>query len=121
MNLFLWILQGLLAAAFAGAGVMKLTQPVEKLGKQMTWVPRFSVPTVRFVGAVEVLGAIGVVLPWATGIAKVLTPLAAVGLAVTMVLAAVHHLQHKEAKQMPSSVVLFVLAAVVAIGRFAGL
>jgi uncharacterized membrane protein YphA (DoxX/SURF4 family) len=121
VNLFLWILQGLLAAAFAGAGVMKLTQPVEKLGKQMTWVPRFSVPTVRFVGAVEALGAIGLILPWATGIAKVLTPLAAVGLAVTMVLAAIHHLQHKEPKQLPTNVILFAFAVVIAIGRFAGL
>jgi len=121
VNVVLWILQGLLAVAFAGAGVMKLTQPVDKLAKQMSWVPRFSVSTVRFVGAVELLGGIGLILPWATGIAKVLTPLAAVGLAVTMVLAAVHHVQHKEAKQVPINVVLFALAAVVAIGRFAGL
>jgi uncharacterized membrane protein YphA (DoxX/SURF4 family) len=118
MNVFLWVLQGLLAVAFAGAGFMKLTQPIEKLGKQMTWVPRFSPPVVRFVGAVELLGAIGLILPWATGIAKVLTPLAAVGLAVTMVLAAVHHLQHKEAKQLPINIVLFAIAAVIAIGRF---
>lgn len=121
MNIVLWILQILLAAAFGGAGVLKLTQPVEKLGKQMTWVPRYSVPMVRFVGAVELLGALGLILPWATGIAKVLTPLAATGLAVTMVLAAAHHLKYKEPKQLPVNAILFALAAVVAIGRFAGL
>jgi uncharacterized membrane protein YphA (DoxX/SURF4 family) len=118
VNIFLWILQILLAVAFAGAGLMKLTQPIDKLGKQMSWVPRYSPPMVRFVGAVELLGAIGLILPWATGIAKILTPLAAVGLAVTMVLAAAHHLKYKEAKQVPPSVVLFALAAVIAIGRF---
>ena len=121
MNVFLWILQILLAAVFAGAGVLKLTQPVEKLGKQMSWVPRYSAPMVRFVGAVEALGALGLILPWATGIAKVLTPLAAAGLAVTMVLAAGHHLKYKEANQLPVNVVLFAMAAVVAIWRFAGL
>ena len=118
MNIFLWVLQGLLAVAFGGSGFMKLTQPIDKLGKQMTWVPRFSPPVVRFVGAVELLGAIGLILPWATGIAKILTPLAAVGLAVTMLLAMVHHLQHKEAKQLPINIVLFAIAAVIAIGRF---
>jgi uncharacterized membrane protein len=84
----------------------------------MTWVPRYPVPAVRFVGAVELLGAIGLILPWATGIAKILTPLAAVGLAVTMVLAAVHHLRHGEAKQLPTNVVLLAMAVVVAVGRF---
>jgi uncharacterized membrane protein YphA (DoxX/SURF4 family) len=118
MNVVLWILQGLLAAVFLGAGVMKVSQPVEKLAKNMTWVERFSKPVVRFVGAVEILGAIGLILPWATGIAPILTPLAAVGLAVTMVLAGIHHVRNNEAKALPVNVVLLAIAVVIAIGRF---
>ena len=118
MNVFLWILQGLLALAFLGAGSMKLTQPIKKLESNMAWVTRFPVPVVRFIGAVEILGAVGLVLPWATDIAPVLTPLAAVGLALTMVLAGVHHLRNNEAKSVPVNGVLFVLALIIAIGRF---
>ena len=118
MNIFLWIVQIVLAAAFLMAGSLKLTQPIEKLEKNMSWVARYPKPVVRFVGAMEVLGAIGLILPWATGIAPVLTPLAAVGLAVIMVLAAVHHLRHKEPQSLPVNGVLFVLALIVAIGRF---
>jgi len=118
VNVVLWILQGLLAVAFLGAGAMKLTQPVKKLETNMAWVTRFPVPVVRFIGAVEILGALGLILPWATGIAPVLTPLAAVGLAVTMVLAAVHHVRNNEAKQVPVNAVLFALAVIIAIGRF---
>jgi uncharacterized membrane protein YphA (DoxX/SURF4 family) len=119
VNVVLWILQGLLAVAFAGAGVMKLTQPIKKLEPNMAWVTRFPVPVVRFIGAVELLGAVGLILPWATGIAPMLTPLAAVGLAVTMVLAAIHHVRNNEAKQgLPVNAVLFALAVIIAIGRF---
>jgi uncharacterized membrane protein YphA (DoxX/SURF4 family) len=118
MNIFLWIVQILLGAAFLMAGALKLTQPIEKLEKNMSWVSRFPKPVVRFIGAMEALGAIGLIVPWATGIAPVLTPLAAVGLAVIMVLAAVHHLRNKEPQALPVTGVLFVLALIVAIGRF---
>ena len=118
MNIVLWILQILLALAFGFAGAMKLTQPVAKLGKQMVWVPRFPEPVVRLVGAAELLGALGLILPRATGIAPILTPIAAVGLALVMLLGAIHHLQHKEPKLVPVNVVLFALAVIVAIGRF---
>jgi uncharacterized membrane protein YphA (DoxX/SURF4 family) len=118
MNVVLWVLQGLLAAVFLGAGGMKVSQPVEKLAKNMSWVERFSEPVVRFVGAVEILGAIGLILPWALDIAPILTPLAAAGLAVTMVLAAIHHVRNGEAKALPVNIVLFALAVIVAVGRF---
>src|SRR5437764_778735 len=82
MNVVLWVLQILLALAFLAAGGMKLSQPKEKLEKQMTWTRSASPGTVKAVGAVEVLGALGLILPWATGIAKVLTPLAAATAAI---------------------------------------
>jgi hypothetical protein len=122
MNVVLWIVQGLLAALYLAAGAAKLSQPREKLLEtgRMNWVGDYSTGTVKFIGAVELLGAIGLILPWATGIAEILTPIAAVGLAVIQLLAIPVHLRHEEAKSVPINVVLAALAVFVAIGRFAG-
>jgi uncharacterized membrane protein len=118
MNIFLWILQGLLAAMFVMAGVMKTTQPKEKLAPRLPWVEDFSATTVRFIGAMELLGALGLILPAITGIAPVLTPLAATGLAIIMVLAAATHARRKEPSNIAFTAVVLVLAAIVAWGRF---
>jgi uncharacterized membrane protein YphA (DoxX/SURF4 family) len=118
MNIFLWVLQGLLALAFLGAGTMKLITPKDKLRERMAYVEDFSEPTVKFIGALEVLGALGLILPAATGIAPILTPLAATGLAIVMVLAAIVHIRRKEASKTPINLVLFLIAAVIAWGRF---
>jgi uncharacterized membrane protein YphA (DoxX/SURF4 family) len=118
MNIFLWILQIALAGMFAMAGVMKSTQPKEKLLASMPWVEDFSANTVRFIGVMELLAAIGLILPAATGIATVLTPLAASGLVVMMVLAAITHIRRKEPQNAAVNAVLLVAAVVVAWGRF---
>jgi uncharacterized membrane protein len=117
MNVFLWIVQAVLAAMFALAGLMKSTQPNEKLATRLPWVGDFSAPTVRFIGVVELLGAIGLILPAATGIAPTL-PIAATGLAVTMALAAATHIRRKEPSGVAFNAVLFALAVFVAWGRF---
>jgi uncharacterized membrane protein YphA (DoxX/SURF4 family) len=108
----------LLALAFLGAGATKLSQPKEKLAKNMAWVEDFSQPAVRLIGAAEVLGAIGVVLPALTGILPWLTPLAALGLVLLMIGAALTHLRRTEYGYIAMNVVLLVLAAFVAYGRF---
>jgi len=118
MGIALWVTQGLLAVAFLTAGAPKLAQPKEKLAKNMAWVEDFSQPAVRLIGAVEVLGAIGVVLPALTGILSWLTPLAALGLAVTMVGASLTHLRRGERSAVVPPVVLLILAAFVVYGRF---
>lgn len=118
MSVVLWVLQGLLALVFLGAGATKATQPRERLETSMSWVEGVSTPLVRLLGTVEVLGAIGLVAPAATGIAPVLTPLAAAGLGVTMIGAIVVHARHKEPQGLAVSAVLLVLAVVVAWGRF---
>ncbi|MCC2333804.1 DoxX family protein [Cellulomonas wangsupingiae] len=118
MNTALWIVQILLAVAFVGAGAMKAGQPREKLEGFLPWVADFSTPVVRFIGVAEVLGGLGLVLPAATGIAPVLTPVAATALAVTMVLAAVVHARRREYSSIGVNVVLLLLAAFVAWGRF---
>ena len=118
MQVFLWIVAGLLALAFLAAGVMKLTQPREKLASAMGWVEDFNAPTVKLIGGLEVLAAIGLILPALTGIAPILTPLAATGLVLVMIGAIVTHLRRGESQLIVVNTVLLLLAAVVAWGRF---
>ena len=118
MNIVLWVLQGLLAAAFLMAGLTKVSQPKDKLVKQMGWVEDFSDNAVKGIGAVEILAALGLILPAATGIATILTPLAATGLVVTMILAGIVHVRRDEQSKLPINIVLLILAAIVAWGRF---
>jgi uncharacterized membrane protein YphA (DoxX/SURF4 family) len=118
MNIFLWVLQIALGAAFIMAGIMKTTQPKEKLAGNMSWVNRRSAGTVKFIGAMELLGGLGLILPWATDIATVLTPLAAVGLGLVMVLAIGDHVRAKEYNVIGFNVILGAIAVVIAVGRF---
>ncbi|GAA4228717.1 putative membrane protein YphA (DoxX/SURF4 family) [Streptosporangium album] len=118
MNVALWIAQGLLAAAFLFGGLTKATQPREKLAGNMPWVQDFSDGQVKAIGTVEVLAAIGLIAPAVTGILPVLTPLAAVGLVITMIAAAVVHARRGEYPGIAVNVVLLALAAFVAWGRF---
>jgi uncharacterized membrane protein YphA (DoxX/SURF4 family) len=118
MNIAVWIIQGILALMFLMAGIMKSTQPKDKLVKSLPWVNDFSLQTVRFIGISELLGAIGIVVPQLTGIYPILSPIAAVGLAVIMVLASVHHLPKKEYREVGLNTILLILAVVVALYRF---
>ena len=118
MNIFLWVLAGVLAAVFLLAGARKATQPMAKLAEDMSFVNDASEAQVRAIGVVEILGALGLILPAATGVAVVLTPLAAAGLAITMVGAAVVHARRKEFPNIAVNVVLGGLALLVAILRF---
>ncbi|MEI5527435.1 DoxX family protein [Streptomyces brasiliscabiei] len=118
MSIFLWTVQAVLAVLFAMAGAMKSTQPKDKLVEKLPWVADFSPGAVRFIGIVEFVGALGLILPAATGIATALTPLAAVGLGMTMLLAADYHARKKELPAIGLNTVLLVLAALVAWGRF---
>ncbi len=116
MNTALWILQGLSAFAFFGAGVMKLATPKDKLKAKMPWANDFTEGQIKLIGLAEVFGAIGLVAPWATGIVPILTPIAAAALVVVMGGAVSTHLRRKETPIPPA--VLAVLALVVALGRF---
>ena len=118
MNTVLWILQIVLAVAFGLAGIGKLAQPKEKLQERMGWVEGYSQGTIRLIGAAEVLAAIGLVVPAATGILPWLTPLAALGLVVVMVLAIRVHLRSHETQMVVVNVVLGLIAAFVAWQRF---
>jgi hypothetical protein len=116
MNLALWIVQGLLAAGFLGAGLMKLVTPREKLVVKMGWAEGFSAPQIKQLGLAEVLGAAGLIVPWATHIVPLLTPMAALCLTVLMVGASVTHVSRKESPA--PSAIFGALALFVAVGRF---
>lgn len=117
LNVTLWIVQVLLALAFGMAGVMKSTQPLDALGQNMAWVRDVPPAMVRFIGISELAGAVGVLLPWLTGVKRSLTPLAAAGLVVIMVLAAAFHISRGELGALPFNAILGGMAAFVAWGR----
>jgi uncharacterized membrane protein YphA (DoxX/SURF4 family) len=113
-----WILQIVLALAFLAAGVMKLARPKPALvGAGMGWADDFSDAGVKGIGALEVIGAVGLVLPALTGVAPILTPVAALGLAAVMAGAVVVHVRRKEAFVPP--LVLGALSLLLAVVGFA--
>ena len=117
LHIGLWVVQVLLAVAFFMAGLTKVTQPLEALAAQMPWTTAVPGALVRFIGTVEILGALGLILPSATRIQPRLTPLAALGLVVVMVLASGVHVTRGELGMLPVNFVLAALAAFVAWGR----
>lgn len=119
MNVTLWILAGLLALISLASGLMMLVQPREKLAASgFGWVEDFNTGSVKAIGTLKLLGAIGLVLPAAVGVAPVFVPLAATGWVLLMVGAMITHLRRGEAKNLPTNLVLLVIAAVIVWGRF---
>ncbi len=110
MNIALWIITGLTALVFLASGAMKLIQPKEKLAPQMKWVEDVTPGNIRLIGLLEVLGAIGLILPRLTGVLPWLSSLAAIGLILTMIGGAILHTRRKE--PIVPNIVLGVLAAI---------
>ena len=113
LNTALWVVQVLLALAFLAAGGNKLRMSAEEIAQMMGDAPY---GLIKFIGTVEVLGAIGLILPMALKILPKLTGFAALGLTVVMVLAVGTHLKSGDGKFMPA-LVLGALAAFVTWGR----
>jgi hypothetical protein len=120
VNLALWIVAGILAAVFVLAGSAKLLVPREKLGTAPGggWVWDFSPAFVKILGGLEIIGVLGLILPAALGIARVLVPLAALGLALVMVCAAVVESRREEFKHVLLNLTYLALAVFVVVGRF---
>jgi putative oxidoreductase len=116
-NRTLWIAQVLLAVAFGMAGTMKAMLPMEQLAAATGWPGDLPPALVRFIGASELAAAVGLIVPAATRIRPVLTPLAAAGLATIQVLAVAFHLARGEPEALPVNLSLGALAAFVAWGR----
>jgi hypothetical protein len=125
MNLRIWptwgcgSLRALLVAVFGFSAAVKGTQPKQRvLQLGMTGVVNIPVPLMRFTALCEVFGVIGLVLPYATGIAPILTPAAAIGLGMIMIAAAVIHLRLHEPWTAGGNVILLALCVLIAIGRW---
>ncbi|HYM51785.1 MAG TPA: DoxX family protein [Candidatus Limnocylindrales bacterium] len=118
MNFSLWTIQGLLALTFLTAGLIKLTRPRSALAAQMRWVEDFGDGQVKTIAALEVLAAIGLIVPGVLHVATILTPLAAAGLIALMIGAAITHARRGESPMIGLNLVLLAMAAFVAWGRF---
>ncbi|MEV7085197.1 DoxX family protein [Streptomyces sp. NPDC093085] len=114
MSVAYWTLAALLALIYLFSGASKLTRSKEQLRPMMGWVDTTPMPAVRALGAVEVLGAIGLVLPPLAGVAEVLAVAAAVGLAVVQAGALVLHVSRRELSVIWLNVVLLVAAVAAA-------
>ncbi len=117
MNIFLWILQVIVGLMFLAAGGMKVSRPKALLQEQQPWMEDFSQSTVRTIGWLEILGAIGLIVPALTGFG-VMVPLAAIGLGLTQLGAIVVHARRGEYKNIVVNVLILVMVAVIIWGRF---
>ncbi|MGV9712151.1 DoxX family protein [Gordonia sp. NPDC003424] len=113
MTIAYWIVAALLAVFYLYSGGLKLIRSQEQLQPMMAWAgTAIPMPGVRAIGAIEVLGAIGLILPPLTGIAPVLALCAAIGFVALQVLATGFHLSRGETKQIGLNIGLIVVAAV---------
>ncbi len=96
LNYAIWTAQFVLGAMFLMAGIMKVTSSIEDLHLKMSWTLAMPDLVVRFIGTSELLGALGLLLPSLLRIRPSLTPLAALGLALVQILAAVFHISRGE-------------------------
>jgi hypothetical protein len=121
MNVVLWIIQGLLVLVFGFSALVKGTQSKARaLALGMTGVANLPTSVMRFTAFCELLAIIGLVGPQATGIAPILTSLAAVGLGIIMILAARIHLRLGEPQTAAGNLILLALCVIVAVGRWPG-
>lgn len=123
MNTALWVVQVILAIFMLMPGSLKLMNSIDELiakGKgRMDWAADVSASSLKIIGLLEVLAAIGLILPMAIGFYPILTPLAAVGVILTMIGAISLHLKRgDEPKSWMINVLIILLAAFVAYGRY---
>ncbi|MFF0265936.1 DoxX family protein [Kribbella sp. NPDC004536] len=120
MNVTAWIVAGLLAALFLMSGAMKVPATKASLAAnpRMGWAAPFPITLIKLIGAAEIAGALGLILPRALNVAPWLTPLAAVGLAATMLGAIITHARRSEYPNAAINAVLLALAVFVAVARF---
>jgi uncharacterized membrane protein YphA (DoxX/SURF4 family) len=117
LNVWLWIAQCALAVFFVLAGSMHAFMPIDKAAKIAAWIASAPVALVRFIGFAELAGAVGLVLPAATRVKPWLTPLAALGLTIIMLLAMPVHIARGETDMLGRNIAALSVAAFVVWGR----
>ena len=122
MNTALWIVSSLLAAVFVASGVAKSTMSRDRLiATGQTGIAPFPMPVVRLTALAEIAGAVGLIAPWISGTARMLTPLAAIGLGIVMCGAQISHASLREPRSVAINLALLIPCAFVAAGRLAQL
>lgn len=114
MEIAYWILGGLLAVFYLYSGGIKVVQSQDRLRPMMGWVDQIPMPLVRVIGALEVLGAIGLILPPLTGVAPGLALAAAIGLVLVQIGGIVTHVLRGELKVIGLNIALLIAAAITA-------
>lgn len=118
MNTILWIAQGILAAVFLYSGICKSTLSEQQLiARGQTGVVGLQPAKIKFIGASEIAGSIGIILPWALNILPFLTTASAACFAVLMLLAAPIHYRLKEPRNIATNMILLLLSLFVILGR----
>ncbi len=117
MNIVFWIIQILLAAFFLTVGSIKVVLPKAKLKKVFEWTDDSSENKIKIIGAFEILGALGLFVPGVYPLSALIIPLAATGLAIIMVLAALTHYNRGEKNDIVLNVVVFLFLLVIIVGR----
>lgn len=117
LNIFLWITQCILAMVFILAGWMKSSTPIDELAVDLIWVKQTPEMLVRFIGISELLGGIGLLFPSLLKIKPILTPWAAISLALVMFLALIFHLYLGEYNAIAINLIFGGLALFIYWGR----
>lgn len=117
LHIALWVVQVLLALLFLGAGFAKVATPLPELAQSLPYTADLPGALVRFIGASEIAGALGLLLPSMLRVFPILTPLAGAGLSVVMALATLFHLSRGETSAIGITILLGVFAGFVAWGR----
>lgn len=121
MNTALWIVAGLLSAAYLAGGLSQLLMSKERFrsfGPSQHWVDDFGAGHIKAIGSIKIVGATGLVLPALLGVAPVLVPLAATGLMLVMAGAGTTRFRRSEWRYLAGDLVFLSLLAFVAWGRF---
>ncbi|MGH3349285.1 MAG: DoxX family protein [Nocardioides sp.] len=118
MNIALWIVAGVFAFGYVVGGIVKLRMPYEKYAAKLHWPEDFTPGNVRFMGVVEVLGGLGLVLPGLLDVAPVLVPIAASGMALYMAGAVTERIRRSEYKELLGDLVFLAAMLFIAWGRF---
>jgi len=121
VNVALWVGQAMLAVVFGYSGALKVSQSRERLlAMGQTGAAVFPLPVLRVTAFCELLGAVGVIAPWWTNVARVLTPAAAGGFVVVMVGAIAAHARLREPRNVAATSFILLVAGFVTVGRALG-
>ncbi|MFY7829536.1 MAG: DoxX family protein [Flectobacillus sp.] len=115
-DIFLWIAQGILALVLVWAAYTKLFQSLQEAAKMLPWA-KDNIVLLKVTGVIDLLGALGIILPAATRIQPKLTVFAAYGIIALMIIASIFHISRDEVSLISMNIFFLLLAVFVVWGR----